>query len=861
MTYEEYTQLAQELSKKVNLFGEVWRDNPETRIYGGSTRDYLLWVKRQFKDVKSRAEADTVIKNLRERPIIELKEFLTPQSDIDLIGNLNKQLSAEQYGISRIDLHPSGYLASVNEAFIDEVRQGFLPAEKIQLNAKGFITLKEFGNGIQEIYEGKLSVHMTPQEIFKTTHWAQKGLNHQILLSLRYIRLLSSHAFSEFGQDAVEINKILANIDPVSRASIESVINRCLDGHELKSFLHQDLFKKWMNGTIQKSFSTYTNRSVAFALLKQFRVDELTKIYPGIEPYNHYLVTRPKDTQAIKKFLLSHNMTPERLYDPVSSYFRDGHMYHGTSSEDSFRAIILQGILGSKLGAAGSGVYGVAEGNIAAAISEGGRKENLLKFKVRPGAKIVDITRGQGYRLYIELNLSHDEFAEKVGADILKYPYEYGEAFVVKNPAVLEKAEGVYRTIRTYAEVATKFSSIRNLEDKYNLLKEAKLSQFEIETLLGQHSDFKLQFAIELTKNHSLAKEIRINTPPAKYLDITSKLAQAVTEGHVSIQDMAGFFNRDQDQHFEKSKIYDQITQRRVSAELKANTLEFLTGQVNPNWKDPANFQHALKQIATQTNGYDVNPAYYYNKFIQMTPEAVIGFLNSKQDTWAKVAFEKVVFPQHAARLGREFLRELILNHPSSHASLAVFFALPKSRSFSSEFALLAEQSRDIAITLVNEKAFENFKNQSIDAAIRSTIKWLSGTGQSGLLSKIFSMPEISRNTQLTVEYVNSLHKAYPHDSILSDALKATLSSTPLEQSKLLLRRLLETGSSDLTKEVEGILKGKNYSFDQKTYTSPEFDIFRKAIELPTNIERQNFFAEHMGAPRSAPMSCRSLFL
>lgn len=863
MSQDEFIQLAEDLSKKVNLFAEVWRENPDTRIYGGSTRDYLLWVKRQFKDVKTREQANEVIQNLRARQVIEIKEFLTPQSDIDLIGNLNKQPKPEQFGIKRVDLHPASYLTIMNDAFVDEIRQGFLPAEKIQLNAQGLKTLKEFGDGVREIYEGRFTAQMTSDEVFKSTHWAQKGLNHQILLSLRYLRLISNHAYTEFGQDTVEINRILPTLDPKSLQAVEAIVRRCLDGQELRPFLQQELFRKWLNGTIQKSFSTYTNRWVASALFKYFRVEDLPKLYSGIEPFNQYITARASDPIKVQKFLSERKVNSDRLYDSVRSFFNDGYLYHGTSSEDAFRGIILQGVLSSKGGAAGPGLYGVASSNIKAAIQEGGHKDLLLKFKIKPDAKIVDITRGEGRRLYLEMNVHYDEFAEKVGADILKYHYEYGEAFVVKNTAVLEKAEGVYKTVRSFDQTSKKFSQLSTAAEKFSLLLESKLSQFEVETILKLHPEFKIQFAMALVTLPTLAAKTDIKTSPASYLDIYTSLARATNEGLISPAKLAEFFIRNDPAKFDKSIVYNLMKEMPVSESLKLSMVKYLTGQVQPNWNDPQTFSKAVKQISILTSGYVVDFASYFNQFIQVTPEAIKAFMESKPGVWEKVVFEEVIFPRKAAQLGKEFIRDLILKHPKSYPSLAKFFARPESLAYAKEFQLLIEQSKEATIELLKANSFSNFKNQPIESSIVSALKWIENPSamtmeRTFVVENIFAHPEFSKNTRIVTQFLNSLKKDYPYDSKITDALTKIISAASADQNKVLLRSLLENGSSDLIAEVS-ILLGE--SSHMREFTPTDLEVFRKAATLPTNLDRQIYFNQAFGQTRIAPHSCNAIFI
>lgn len=100
---DEYTTLAHELSHKVNLFQETWKANPDAVFYGGTSRDFLYWLKGQFAGAKSRAEVDATIKRLKALPRIDVRDFIIGDSDIDVVSDRAIKLDPAHYGIKRID--------------------------------------------------------------------------------------------------------------------------------------------------------------------------------------------------------------------------------------------------------------------------------------------------------------------------------------------------------------------------------------------------------------------------------------------------------------------------------------------------------------------------------------------------------------------------------------------------------------------------------------------------------------------------------------------------------------------------------------------------------------------------------------
>ena len=101
LSFEEFKSLAEELAPKVNLFADVWAKEGAAQFYGGTTRDYLNWLKRRFRGVESREAADLIVHRLRERKVISVKEFITGESDVDVVSRSVIGLSAEQYGVKK----------------------------------------------------------------------------------------------------------------------------------------------------------------------------------------------------------------------------------------------------------------------------------------------------------------------------------------------------------------------------------------------------------------------------------------------------------------------------------------------------------------------------------------------------------------------------------------------------------------------------------------------------------------------------------------------------------------------------------------------------------------------------------------
>src|SRR4051812_36284737 len=81
----EFRQLAAELAPKVNLFQEVWRQDPSAEFFGGTSRDYLYWLKGQLRGVQNRSELETRIQKLKGRPFVDIREIIIGESDVDVV--------------------------------------------------------------------------------------------------------------------------------------------------------------------------------------------------------------------------------------------------------------------------------------------------------------------------------------------------------------------------------------------------------------------------------------------------------------------------------------------------------------------------------------------------------------------------------------------------------------------------------------------------------------------------------------------------------------------------------------------------------------------------------------------------------
>ena len=494
ITETEFRALANELAQKVNIFQEVWKQDPEAAFYGGTTRDYLYWLKGKFRDASKREEALQIVKDLQALPTIQVREFIIGDSDVDVVSGKPIGLNSADYGVRKFDTIPRDIFDPATVLGQNEIGQGYAPAEKIRISGtSGISQAEELGDGVHEIYSGKLSVHFPKPEKFLETKYAQEGLNHPILLALRYLRLQAINYYQTFGKGFPDLRNLQKGLDSESAEAVRQVILSTLDGKELLPYLKRPKFKSWLNGTIQKAFRSYTNPTAALEYMKMFGVDHLAELYPNnqIEPVNEYVFSQFRDRESIENSL-QHYQVKKSFFQKPENYFPDGFLYHGTPDEAAFRSILFQGVLPSTGGSAGAGLYGVAEKDKKFAETyKNSKPDNLLKFPVKDDAKIVDLTAGEGNRVWKDFKKSHGDnfelFAETFGIDILKYPYT-PEAYVVKNSDALEKAQGVNRQLLPFSELFSKVPSLTDAREFFETMKVNQLTPLEVQLLLQQSS-------------------------------------------------------------------------------------------------------------------------------------------------------------------------------------------------------------------------------------------------------------------------------------------------------------------------------------------------------------------------------------
>jgi hypothetical protein len=564
LNYKSYIELAGQLAPKVDLFKDIWQQDPDAGIYAGTSRDFLYWILKQFQHATTAESATKIRRELLARDKIEVREFVMRESDVDVISWRFLKIDAAAYRVHKVDMINASRLDPNSVYGRTEIDQGFIPAEKIVIGKNGIREYPQFGDGAREIFEGHLTVHFTPWEIFKETHYARLMANHPILLALRYLRLLAVDEYNRFGR-GFSFREVSDLMDSHTEAQIREIIDKALDGKELLPYLQNDSFTRWLNSTIRRAYRSYSNVNVANKLMLHFRVNELSSRYPAVKFTNNYLFARSWDWGEIEKNMEKYQVDESEFLSPIETTLPGLKGYHGAGTDYAFDNIIMQGILPSVGGTAGQGTYMVGKSNIDFAIHwRGGGRQRLVELTFAPTARLVDIRGGEGSRVYNAFSRQHygadtlEAFVEAFGIDIICYPYT-PTAYVIKNSEVIVGINGAYRTVLTFGKARERAETLTTSKELRQLLTELNGSDIAVNDMKSIVQSVKQKFPI--SEIVSILKAVpvammplifELTTSPKDFIDLIE-----ISRRRLSDDRFIEILDRLDPTHFSREKIDD----------------------------------------------------------------------------------------------------------------------------------------------------------------------------------------------------------------------------------------------------------------------------------------------------------------
>jgi hypothetical protein len=182
MQAAELAAFAHELAPQVNLFQEVWKEDPNAIFYGDVSRHYLYWVKARFKGAETREEIDSIKAQLRGHAI-DAKRFLPQDGTILVLSEQRNYLRAPRHaGYGNINTDWFKYFLDPNLLEgQDYRRRGFLPVDNIAVSREAIANPPGLGDGVREIATGELSFSVSDsdvQALYQAVEYAERCAEH-----------------------------------------------------------------------------------------------------------------------------------------------------------------------------------------------------------------------------------------------------------------------------------------------------------------------------------------------------------------------------------------------------------------------------------------------------------------------------------------------------------------------------------------------------------------------------------------------------------------------------------------------------------------------------------------------------------
>ncbi len=479
---EELEKIAKVLVVKVDAFKAIFRQDTSAIIYGGAAKSFTYWIASHFKYTQSEDEFNEVKMNLINKSNIKATDFLDSRSDIDVISNKIITVSGARFHIDAIQQVNKDRINIRTRSGLDEVKQGYIPVEKIALGKQGFIPLPQFGNPLWEIISGKITIQPSLRHDFWSTYYARKKLNHPILLALRYLRLASLDYYFRYG-NLDSKSSPLNKLDENSVDYVKDLIQTVAKTGELTPFLKNPQILNWIRSSVSKAFTSFANVTASDKIMRSAGFGELTQAYADFPPYNTFTYTKFYDLNSVDTNLEEYEVDQDNFYIKIDPSTEPFFLYHGTQKINQLENILKFGNLPSTTGVAGKGTYAANKDEIKLAINWGGGEAHVAKLQITNDAKIVDIRYGEGKRVFNLFAGSYEDFSAAFGVDIIRYSLMGYGAYVIKNGGVVEHTSPYKERGYTLEKALEETSKATNFNDIYKVIKRIKTDKFTYEQI------------------------------------------------------------------------------------------------------------------------------------------------------------------------------------------------------------------------------------------------------------------------------------------------------------------------------------------------------------------------------------------
>ncbi len=448
----EFETLAIENARNVDVFGELWSRDPEAKIFGGAARDYLLWLVAEIKSGPEGQSFGAIRQRLATRGSISASEFLRRDSDLDVLSYNSRLPDGARFGIGKVESIPFNRLDARTDDGRDEIKQGFLPTEKVLLGRSSLTTPSQFGDGVGEIYSNRPTMKVGSRVEFDSTRFARLKLNHPVLLAARWVRAVSMAYRSHVG---AEMPLDISLVDQASFESAKAAATSALTDRAFLAVAGQPRAQMWLVKSLTSSFSRYASRNVSQTLFDSTGLEQVVRKYQ-LFPYNQ-LAFHGSNGVKTEALVRSDGLDPSAILR-ARDVFTEGLLFHGTPAETTFRAIVRDGFIPSSMGAMGKGLYAVDRGSFEIAVNYSGNDTNrIIAFQIEPDSRVIDVTSPRGSKLFEQLSSltpgarsqtiaeQADAIAQRYGIDAFVYDLAGRRAVVIKNGASVGQPTGYAR--------------------------------------------------------------------------------------------------------------------------------------------------------------------------------------------------------------------------------------------------------------------------------------------------------------------------------------------------------------------------------------------------------------------------------
>jgi hypothetical protein len=430
----EFRYYSREIAKKIDLFKDVWAQDDERIFFGGALRDYLFWLKNFILDhAATREEALKLLEMLKNLDEIPARLFMHRNSDGDYIIE-SKPITpdVEKWGIKELQRGDPRMFIEGSSHYQTMTEQGFLPIEKLRLSSQDWIVDPNFSDPFEAIYFGDYESYLKNFPDLRTfwkTHFAERGVNHPILLCLRMIRILSLE------KDG------LAILQTHSRLQTE-IINwvrdfmEGLSGTPAQDFLKVYNFRKFFAASLTKSWDQVEDPTSLLEMWKLANVFDLISHFPkdtiDADLYQTLFALRdaekgeipyvqPKPQDIV--FTKVADKNPERVY------------VFQAKNEAEYKKALSAGFWikprHDRDRGLGFPLASIDTINERLKFPRTNSKY-LIKVRLKETTRFVNITEGEGAAHYARTRLKPFKYAAGNNLELIEAPTERGDFFTFK---------------------------------------------------------------------------------------------------------------------------------------------------------------------------------------------------------------------------------------------------------------------------------------------------------------------------------------------------------------------------------------------------------------------------------------------